>query len=984
MESQNLSQGGSIGGFNITGITPVQEIDSEVAEFYHKKSGARVLHIYNSDRNNLFNAAFRTPVYNNTGVPHILEHSVLAGSAKYPLKDPFKEMLNRSLQTFLNAVTYPDKTMYPVSSEVEEDFFNLMDIYCDAVFNPLLTQTTFMQEGWHFDLPEKGSEVSIKGIVYNEMKGVFSDFKSHVSRKTINNLFPDTTYRFESGGDPIEIPKLTYSDFKAYHSRLYHPSNSYIILYGNIPSEKTLSFLETHYLNSFDRIDPDTRISPQKPWTEPRTLNQEAPGQEEDNGKATVTACWNTGESKDAYEALVMSVLSYYLLGTESSPLKRALLDSGLGEDLCGLSGFDNDLANSFFCAGLRKVLPENAEQIKSIVFETLKQEVSEGMDTELIEGSIRHLEFSTREIRNGHFPYNLMIAERVMISWLYEGDPCAYLRTEPLFRELRKNLESNPEYFEDMIREKFINNTHFLLSCITASSEKGRKLGELTKQEAARLSKDFTQEDIDKHHETTKEIIDQQKKENTDEELACLPELDTASLPRKAKTYPFQKENRSGIEYNIHEVFTAGIHYLDLCFDISSVSDEYLYLLPLYEEVMVRCGAGGRSRKETAVKTSLYTGGINLSDVVALNPETTENPIMKLLFHSKSLFKYTDEMTAHVAEILTSPDLSDKDLIKEALTELRNDMYASVISSGHRYASDIASSKLSRTGEIEEKLNGLSQLRFLYRLSDEADYESIADNLKTLHKEIVSQNNLLVSLTSERPDQAAESFLKRLSCFPKGENKGPAQRGSFNKGDLDTITGVRIGSSVNYSARVWNLGPVSPEEAGNLMILSKNLSTGYLWDKIRVEGGAYGGGALLSLDSADFICRSYRDPNLTYTFEHFEKGLKKALDPSNFSRLKQNITGTIGGLDKPKTPHAQGFSETLNSIKGREPGFRQRIREAILTAEPGDLKSTAERILDNKDNACAVVGNTESFDKAEKQGFSIGVEEILKEDGNG
>jgi Zn-dependent M16 (insulinase) family peptidase len=362
LPSQEIKTGTVLHGFRTDRVEPVPEIHATAYIFTHAKTGARVLHLFNDDPENLFSIAFRTPSADNTGVPHVLEHSVLCGSKKFPVKDPFQEMLKGSLQTFLNALTYRDKTVYPVASQLEKDFFNLADVYCDAVFNPLLTRNTFFQEGWHFDVPDLHGPVGIKGIVYNEMKGVFSDFASHVARRTVAGLMPDTIYAFESGGDPEQIPSLSYERFTEFHRRFYHPSNSYIFLYGSIPSEKTLRFLDDHYLADFSAPPQRAAIARQPLWHAPRRLSFEAPAQKEDDGTATVLLAWIFGESSDPLSALCGTVVGHYLLGTESSPLRRALVDSGLGEDLDETSGFGIEAVQSFFIAGLRKTRPGNAE----------------------------------------------------------------------------------------------------------------------------------------------------------------------------------------------------------------------------------------------------------------------------------------------------------------------------------------------------------------------------------------------------------------------------------------------------------------------------------------------------------------------------------------------------------------------------------------------------------------------------------------------
>ncbi|MCX7726823.1 MAG: insulinase family protein, partial [Chitinispirillaceae bacterium] len=503
---------------------PIPELNSTGYEFYHLKSGAKVVHFFNSDPNNLFSIAFRTPVNDNTGVAHILEHSVLCGSKRYPVKDPFQEMMKGSLHTFLNALTYPDKTVYPVSSQVEKDFFNLVSVYADAVFNPILSENTFYQEGWHFEVTDLNKPIDIKGIVYNEMKGVYSNFSSQVERKLLSTLFPDTNYHFESGGDPEHIPELTYEDFIAFHRRYYHPSNSFIVLYGNIPSQKTLAFLDENFLNLYTKISLDSAVKMQKLWKKPRNFFTEAPASKEEDGSATVVLSWIFGDATDPVNTLAGRILSWYLLDTETSPLKRALLDSGLGEDLADVSGFDADLRQTVFSVGLRKTKPEHTSQIEEIILSTLNKIVKDGLDRDLLLGAIRTIEFDLREVSGIHFPYNLRIAERCYRSWIYDGDPFAHCAFERPLNIIKEHFENNIGFFENFLRATLLDNTHRLTSTIVASSEAAKKLEELTKKQVEKLTSSFGIKDKKRYFELTQTLLEYQKTPSNKEDIKNCP----------------------------------------------------------------------------------------------------------------------------------------------------------------------------------------------------------------------------------------------------------------------------------------------------------------------------------------------------------------------------------------------------------------------------------------------------------------------------
>ena len=977
MVSQNLKEGQSLQSFRIERIKDIPELRSQAAIFTHEKTGARFLHLFNEDPNNLFCICFRTPVYNSTGVPHILEHSVLSGSKKFPLKDPFKEMLKGSLQTFLNAITYPDRTMYPVSSQVQQDFYNLVNVYCDAVFNPLLTEATFAQEGWHFDLEKPDDSVSIKGIVYNEMKGVFSDFRSHVARKTMSGLYPDTTYFYESGGEPEHIPNLTYEQFKEFHKQYYHPSNSFIILYGNIPSDTTLAFLQQNYLKHFDRRSVESEIKPQPLWSEPQSITLTAPASKEDNGTASVIVSWLFGLSTDPLTSLLGRVFSHYLLDNESSPMRRALIDSKLGEDLDDMCGFDGDLVQGLFCIGLRKAKPECAEDIHALILKTIESEVKKKLDPELLEGSIRQIEFRLREITEGHSPYNLMLAERALRSWIYGGDPLAHLCFEETITTIKEKKIEGTAFFADKMQEMFLKNKHNLLSIIKASSELGEQLGRKSEEQAATLSSSFTSEDKQKHFDLTRKLIEEQKKQPSPKELATLPKLNKSDLPKENEKVLTKMESVNGVSVYTHPLFTAGIVYLDIGFDLSTVPWQLLPYFPIYSELLTRCGAAGQSPEHMAKRVSLSTGGIGSSEMCTTKFGTEEDLVFKFFFHGKALPERFDEMIEILSDIFHEPGLDNAKLLNDILLEMRNSMHAAVNRNGHGFAIANASARLSKSRYIGEMLDGVSQLRFLDKLVKKKDIVSITQAISTLHDIIINRNRCIISITSENPGE----YLKTLESFvSKLPTLGIKDAELDFKGNTDgRPVGIEISSSVNYVARSWKLNSLTPDAMGQLFLMSRDLSTGYLWDKVRVEGGAYGGMAVISSAHPVFSCASYRDPNLVGTLDHFKLGFEKVANGLPQGEVDQSVIGTIGRFDQPRSPHDKGFGETLTLLSGRTQKLRQNVRDAVLNCTPADLAKRAVQLLDEKESAVTVLGSFDAFDKAEKEGCKLSRESLLE-----
>ncbi len=971
MESQNLQVQDRVNGFIVDQIVPIDELNSTVYFFTHEKTGARAIHLFNDDRNNLFSIAFRTPVSDNTGVPHILEHSVLAGSKKYPLKDPFKELLKSSMQTFLNAITYPDRTLYPVASQVETDYFNLVDVYCDAVFNPLLTEHTFSQEGWHYDVENTNEPVSIKGIVYNEMKGVFSDFQSHVARKMLSGLFPDTTYFFESGGEPEHITDLTYDEFKDFHDKYYHPSNSFIVLYGDVPSEKTLGYVQDNFLKDFDRREVDSEVQAQPQWDEPRTMTITAPSAKEDDGTATVLVNWKWDGTTDGETGLICEILSRYLFNGESAPLKRALLDSGLGEDLDDMCGYDHDLIDATFSAGLHKSSEEDADKVLETVMDVLQKEVETGFDAQLLEGAIRRLEFKLREIRKGgHFPYPLRLAEGMYRSWIYGGDPLTHIAFEKPLASLKEKHAQNPRFFEERLKELTLDNPHRLTMVINASSELGEKLGKQTEEQSKELSKDFSDEQIAEHHKVTTDLLAEQKREHTEEELSCIPQLGKEDIPLKNEVTPIEITEISGRPCYLSPLFTAGITYFDIGFDLSVLPQDLVYYYPLYAEYLTRAGAGGITSPEMAKRVNLHTGGISCSDFMAEEFNNPDNLVTYTNFHGKSLASSTEEMLQIVRDILIEPDFTDKKLLKNILFESRNDLQSSLSRAGHSHAVLYASARLSPAKAMEERMDGVAQYRFLKELSKEEEYDTVFEAFKKIHSTVISKDRSIISLTTPDARDYFELITKILDELPVTE---ATKQVSELEPAIDGPAGIEISSSVNYVARSWKTDSLDSEAVGELYLMGRILSTGFLWDKVRVEGGAYGGMAMVSSSHPLFSFASYRDPNLKDTVENYEKSLIYIRDNLTQQEVDKAICGAVGKLDIPKSPHTKGFGEVMARLVGNTVSDRQKMRKTIISCSAEALKKRAVALLNDIDKSIVTVFASEaSFKQAIEEGYDV------------
>jgi Zn-dependent M16 (insulinase) family peptidase len=670
-------------------------------------------------------------------------------------------------------------------------------------------------------------------------------------------------------------------------------------------------------------------------------------------------------------------IFSHYLFNNESSPLRRALIDSKLGEDLDDMCGFEGDFIQGIFCAGLRKSDPKDAERIKGVIYNCLEEEVSKGLDAELLEGSMRQIEFKLREIIDGaHFPYHLSLAERAYRSWLYGGDPLAHLCFEEPLSILKKEKQKGTQFFVQKMRGLLLENTHNLLSVVEASSERGEMLGKKTEEQAAALSSSFTDEDKRKYYELTKELRNEQTRPPSAEALASLPKLDKSDLPLENEKVPVDILSTAGIPVYIHPLFTAGIIYLDIGFDLCAIQSELLQYFPLYSELLTRCGAVGKTYEQMARRISLSTGGISNTDLCATRFGTGEEMVFKSFFHGKSLPERFDEMLEIFVDIFCEPELDNDKQLRDILFEMRNDLNGAILRSGHHFAIAQSAARLSKTKYIDEMLDGVSQLRFLNGLIRADDMVSVTEAMKKLHDIIINRNGCIISVTYDKPKELIEKLNQFIRKLPSSEISYPGI--DFSASSDGNPLGIEISSSVNYVAQSWGLEKYTPDAMGEFFLLSRNLSTGYLWDKVRVEGGAYGGMAVISAMHPVFSCASYRDPNLTGTLNNFVGGLEFVERELSREEVDQNIIGAIGRMDQPHSPHTKGFNETVAILCGRTREIRQQIRDAVLNSTPEALAKRASQILEEEKTAVTAFGSADAFNSAEKAGGVFDRENLL------
>jgi len=965
-----LSPGEIRHGFMVRRAELIPEIRITAYEMEHERTGARVLHLHCDDPENLYAICFRTPPPDSTGLPHILEHSVLAGSERYPLKDAFNELMKGTLQTFINAFTYPDKTIYPVASQVRVDYFNLARVYTDLVLNPRLLRETFAQEGHHFELadPEDpGSDLTVSGIVYNEMKGAYSSPDSLMYKTIQEGLYPDTPYACDSGGSPEAIPSLTYEQFKSFHRSYYSPSNARWFLYGDIPTVDHLRFLE-EMLNGYGRIRCDSEIPSQPRWNKPSAIHGYYPAVKEENlqKKTTVNVGWMMSENTDHDTALLLQITAGTLVGSAAGPLRKALIDSGLGEDLSPVTGLERDLRQIAFAVGLRGTEPDKAQAIETLILDTLRGVVNSGFDRDLIEGTLHQVEFLGKEIQRGVYPYGITLMGRVFHTWLYDGDPLSGLNFPRMIDDIRRRWAANPGLFQEVVREWFVDNPHRLLSVMEPSPTYLEEQEQADRNRLAGINAALSADDIERIRREADALKTFQTEPDAPEALDCLPRLSVRDLERTVDTIPADRLSIGGVPALTHELFTNGIVYLDLAFDISDVPEDLQPYLPLLGKMMTNMGAAGLDYEQMAKRIALKTGGLGSSVSAGLLAHQMEQAGVaefsnaqhwqKMIFRVSALHRNIGEAVEILADILTLGDLSDETRMRDLLAEKKNTLHAAVIPSGHIFARRSAGASLSVAACRDEQWNGTTQLHLLSRLMEAfgEEKEAFRDKLTRLKELIFRKERMTLNLTADGEGlamlaAAAESLLARL---PDAGPVGPSSLPELPSQD----TGIAIPAQVCYVAKAMKAPTYADPLAAPLFVLSRQLSSGYLYKHIRVQGGAYGGMCQYDPMNGLFTFLSYRDPHLLETLDIYRQAVDfmttEKIAPED---LEKAVIGAIGSLDRPMDPASRGMTSLIRIFTGLSDDDRQSFRDGVLNATADRLQETATRYL-GPASAAAVV----------------------------
>lgn len=964
-----FTEGQIIHGFEIKNITKLKETRCISYEMIHTKSSAKLIYLQTDDTENLFSVAFRTFPKDNTGLPHILEHTVLCGSKRYPVKDPFVELLKTSLATFLNAMTYPDKTVYPCASTNEEDFHNLLRVYCDAVFNPMITKEHFKQEGHHFNLikDDKGKDkLTIEGIVYNEMKGVYSDLDGIISREESKSIMPKTIYGKDSGGNPADIPSLTYRSFKSFHAKYYHPTNSYMIVYGSFDIEKTLKIIDAEFLDRFETINLNLTMPPQPRWSKPARKSIPFPisHDEKIDMKSAMVINFLTNALTETITSLAMSVIEMYLLDNASSPLRKALMDSKLGEALTS-SGYGDFQHDTFFTVGLKGINPKSASQIEHIIISTCKEEALKGFDKTKIEAAFHKLFLDSKEI---HSSYPLTIMDRVYDYWLYDADPLAMLKINEHLDTLKNLVDTQEHYLENILTEQIVNNKHYCVMTFMPDKTYHAKLDKKFELDMKELKSKMSKETLLKIKAEAKELEELQSKPNSPEALKTLPRLSLSKIDKKGINYGVEVKKLPNSTLLTSDVFSNEMSYLSLAFDVSALPEELFDSMALFKSIFLKMGTQNHSYTQMAELEASYTGGIasslisdgNFNDMEAYKPCVT--------VHSKCLDENFDRMLSILNEGITQCEFSNERRLKELILQKRTNLKSSILSSGSSYAISYASRFLGENMYLSEATNGISHLRYLNKIADnfESEKASIIENLYKIKNLLLASKNTSVSFVGNKTfDTALTQWLSDLTNFETHKNKHTFKLNPLLRA---VPCAVSVPSSVSYNCAIFKTVEASHVHAPAIFLLSHYLTYNYLWDEIRVKRGSYGASSSYSMLNGTFAFSTYRDPCIMESYDTFKKAIELVSSKKiEHDQLELAIIGSLKKLDKPIRPE-DAVNISLNRYERNiTDKLRYDFRTSLLNLTPEKIKDAADSVLKNsykKVCSCTISGK-KHLDKA-------------------
>ncbi|WDP84973.1 MAG: insulinase family protein [Desulfobacter sp.] len=947
-----IEPGQIIQGYKVKQVTHLPSIDAHLIELVHEKTKAPHIHIANKDKENTFGVFFRTVPTDSTGVAHILEHTVLCGSKKYRVRDPFFSMIKRSLSTFMNAFTASDWTMYPFSTQNKKDYYNLMDVYLDAAFFPNIDELSFKQEGHRLELEETESNENrliYKGVVYNEMKGAMSSPNQVLSRALLEGLYPDTTYANNSGGEPLDIPDLTHEALRSFHARYYHPSNSFFYTYGNLPIEETLEFIQDKVLSRFDFLDLDTRVPSQPRWDSPRTMTQPYAYADTEDLSQKYQACvaWLTPDIRSDFEVLVMTILEQVLLGNSASPLRKALIDANLGSALSDGSGFDPDNKDTMFVCGLKDIAKSSVSEVEKIIFTTLNRLVEEGIEPRLIDSAIHQIEFYRKEITNTPYPFGIKLLLSFASHMIHGGDPVACINIDQDLDRLKRKLDQGP-FLEEQIKAYFLDNPHRLLFTLEPSLGLEQEQTQKTQEKLKNTLSQLRPEQIEQIRSDAKAL---EALQETEEDLSSLPTLELEDVPPEIEI--ILPDNIEGVSLSTsYDKACSGILYFTCPLGAGNIPKDLFSLIPFFCRAFTNTGTKHSSYVELAEKMDLYTGGISISPFSGSYFSQNGDSHSFLALQGKALDRNIDPMFDLMDEFVNAYGFSDHDRLKNLVLQYQTGMESSIVSTGHRYAISLSAQHLSKASHINELWHGITQFQQIKALTASIGHEkkgkaaldALENNLAAMAKALLRKENIKPAVIGDAPSlvQADQRIRQIQDRLAQGGTK------AFFTPEMETncirpYEGWYTNTAVSFVGQSFKTVRITHEDSPGLAVISKLLRALFLHKEIREKGGAYGGFAMYNTEEGIFSFGSYRDPHIKRTLDVYADACDFIVQ-GNFSEtdVKEAILQVCSDIDKPQTPGPAAMKAFYRNITKLSDEIRKGFKDALLRLDKAKIKKIA------------------------------------------
>jgi Zn-dependent M16 (insulinase) family peptidase len=989
MEHLSFKEGQKINGYIVKRICPLPIIDSMLIELVHKRTQARHIHIANKDKENTFAVFFRTVPTDSSGVAHILEHTVLCGSDKFAVRDPFFSMIKRTLSTFMNAFTASDWTMYPFASQNRKDYYNLMDVYLDAAFFPNIDDLSFKQEGHRLELVENDkteTELEYKGVVYNEMKGAMSSPGQVLARSILASLYPDTTYSNNSGGEPSDIPKLTHEELKAFHGKYYHPSNSYFYTYGSFPLEENLAFISEKVLNQSDYLHMDSAVPSQPRWDTPRKQTQAYAYSDTEDMSSKYQACvaWLTCDIKDSFEILVLTILEQILLGNSASPLKKALIDSNLGSALSDATGFDADNRDTMFVCGLKDIAKENVPQVEEIIFSTLKQVADNGIDQKLIDSAIHQIEFYRKEITNTPYPFGIKLLLSFAGTMIHDGDPVSCINIDEDLEILQEKLGQG-NFLEKKIISYFLENPHRVLFTLEPDSKlEGEKVKE-TKAELAAILATLKADDLTQINKDAKTL---EALQETEEDLSILPTLELTDVPLEIEIIKPDKVRDINLS-TCYDKATSGILYFTCPIGAGNIPENLFPLVPFFCNAFTNSGTQKNSYVKIAETMDLYTGGIYMSPFSGSYFSKEGGAHSFLALQGKSLDRNIKKMFDIMDEFIQKFGFQDQERLKNLLLQYQAAMESAIVSTGHKYAISLSSRHLSRASHINELWHGITQFQNIKKLTgqlsgnsrgavtgtgevndtDKKTLDTLSANLETMAGSLFKQNNLKPAVIGniqslKLADQRINQIHESLSNSSEGSFHTPNILADIQR----PYDGWYTNTAVSFVGQSFKTVHITHEDSPGLAVISKILRSLYLHREIREKGGAYGGFAVYNTEEGIFSFGSYRDPHIKRTLDVYKNACSFIIN-GEFTQtdVKEAILQVCSDIDKPETPGPASMKAFYRDITKLTDEIRKHFKDSLLKLDKNRIQKIAEKYftIDEEQKGISIISSKALLEKA-------------------